>query len=108
MVFLGFSPIYFTQKNGRRHSTYKAFIEPIRNKPNLKIYKFSQAYRVLFKGDKPPYQAYGVEYERHGVRKIAYATKEVIISAGTLMSPHILMHSGIGPRKHLEDNRVNN
>lgn len=102
----GFSPIYFTQKNGRRHSTYKAFIEGIRNRPNLKIYKFSQVYRVLFKGDKPPYQAYGVEYERHGVRKIAYATKEVIVSAGTLMSPHVLMHSGIGDRKHLEQNRI--
>lgn len=62
---------------------------------------------MLFRGDKPPYQAYGVEYERHGVRKIAYAKKEVIVSAGTLMSPHVLMHSGIGERKQLEEFGVN-
>jgi choline dehydrogenase-like flavoprotein len=51
-------------------------------------------------------EAYGVEYVRHGVKKRAFATKEVIVSAGTLMSPHVLMHSGIGPREHLEENKV--
>ena len=50
----------------------------------------------------PNNEAYGVEYERHGVKKIAYANKEVIISAGAIQSPKILMLSGIGPRKHLE------
>lgn len=47
--------------------------------------------------------AYGVEYDRHGRRRMAYATKEVIISAGTVESAKLLMLSGIGPKTHLAD-----
>jgi choline dehydrogenase len=48
-------------------------------------------------------ETYGVEYVRHGENKIAYATKEVILSAGAIGSPKILMQSGIGPREDLEN-----
>jgi choline dehydrogenase-like flavoprotein len=51
-------------------------------------------------------EAYGVEYIRHGRKRIAYAAKEVILSAGAIRSPHILMHSGIGPSSHLSENNV--
>jgi len=51
-------------------------------------------------------KATGVEYERHGEVKIAYATKEVILSAGSVMSPHILKHSGIGAKEELEKHNV--
>ncbi|ODM94801.1 L-sorbose 1-dehydrogenase [Orchesella cincta] len=47
--------------------------------------------------------AFGVEYDRHGVKKMAYATKEVIITAGAIETPKLLMLSGIGPRTHLAD-----
>jgi choline dehydrogenase len=46
--------------------------------------------------------AYGVEYIRHGEKKTAFATKEVILSAGVINSPKLLMHSGIGPKAQLE------
>jgi len=45
--------------------------------------------------------AYGVQYDRHGQAKFAFAEKEVVISAGTLQSPKILMLSGIGPAANL-------
>jgi len=55
--------------------------------------------KILFKG--PNNEAYGVEFERHGRRRVAYATKEIILSAGSLDSAKILMLSGIGPEEHL-------
>lgn len=47
--------------------------------------------------------AYGVEYVRHGRVETAIATKEVILSAGTLGSSKLLMLSGVGPRGHLDE-----
>lgn len=52
-------------------------------------------------------RAYGVTYYRHGLTKFARATKEIILSAGAVMSPKILMNSGIGPTQHLEEIGVN-
>jgi choline dehydrogenase-like flavoprotein len=43
---------------------------------------------------------------RHGLKRTAFARKEVVISAGAVMSPHILMHSGIGPWSQLKENKV--
>lgn len=51
--------------------------------------------------------AVGVEYTRHGQTHVAMATKEVILSAGALQTPKILMLSGIGPADHLKSFGVN-
>ena len=48
-------------------------------------------------------RAVGVEYVHDGRLKKIYVNKEVILSAGAIGSPQILMLSGIGPRDHLED-----
>lgn len=53
-------------------------------------------------------RAYGVEYDWHGKTEFAYAHREVILSAGAMMSPQLLMLSGIGPKKHLQDLGVTN
>lgn len=48
-------------------------------------------------------QAYGVVFTKFGVQKTVYSDREVILSAGSLASPQLLMLAGIGPKDHLED-----
>ncbi|CAG7722954.1 unnamed protein product [Allacma fusca] len=96
----GCSPLVITAKNGRRVGSYGAFLRHARHRRNLHIRKFARVTRLLFEG--PENRAIGVEYNRHGLSKFVYASKEVILSAGALNSPQLLMLSGIGPREHLE------
>jgi len=49
------------------------------------------------------YRVYGVQYERHGITYSALANMETILSAGTIGTPKILLLSGIGPRKYLQE-----
>ena len=99
----GVTLVQFTQKDGSRLSTNKAFIEPFRgNRSNLKVVTNIMVTRVLI--DPQNKTAYGVEYawEKHrNFRGKIYANKEVIVSTGALKSPHVLMLSGIGPRSAL-------
>ena len=60
-------------------------------------------FQVLMKGN----QAYGIEMKWNNTIRQVRAKKEVILSAGTIESPHLLMLSGIGPRRHLESLDVN-
>lgn len=90
-----------TSKDGKRVSSNAAFIRPIRGKrSNLVIKTNAQVTKILI----DPYTkiAYGVKYKQEGLWREDYANKEVILSAGALNSPKILMLSGIGPREHLE------
>ncbi|CAG7821477.1 unnamed protein product, partial [Allacma fusca] len=70
------------------------------NRSNLHVRKFSQVSKIVFEG--PDNRAVGVEYFRYGRKEVAFASKEVILSAGSINSPQILMLSGIGPKEHLE------
>jgi choline dehydrogenase len=82
-----------TQRRGWRHNTARAYLGPARSRPNLRILTRAHAIRVLFAGAR----AVGVEYHRRGCVQRAMAAREVILAAGTLESPHLLMLSGVGP-----------
>ena len=89
----------FTIKDGRRHSTATAFLKPALRRSNLKVITHAKANSVIIENNK----AVGVEYLINKVEsKKAYATKEVIVSAGAFQSPQILMLSGIGDAKELQ------
>ncbi len=91
-------------RQGKRSSTYRAFLEgEAERRPNLAIITGAQATRVILEGSRGQMAAKGVEYRIMGGEvRTARANKEVILSAGAVGSPHLLMLSGIGPRRELE------
>lgn len=91
-------------KNGRRCSSNTAFLFPAKNRPNLNVKKNSMVTRILI--DKDTKRVNGVEFVSRGKTRRVLVRKEVIISAGTINSPQLLMLSGIGPEKHLKEKKI--
>lgn len=96
----GFAFFQFTQRRASRCSTAKAFLRPARLRKNLHVALFAHVTKVII--DETTKRALGVEFIRNGKKSAAYAKREVILSAGTVNTPHLLMLSGVGPREHLE------
>jgi choline dehydrogenase len=95
----------FMQHNiraGKRHSAYTAYVEPVRSRPNLTVRTAAQVRRIVFEGRK----AVGVELVESGASRIVRASREVILSAGALNSPQVLMLSGIGPAAQLQQHGI--
>lgn len=88
-----------TIQNGRRHSTRRAFLDPILHRQNLHIGVYCHVTKVLVKRG----MAQGVIFDRFSVAHRALARREVILSAGAIGSPQLLLLSGIGPARHLGD-----
>lgn len=97
----GFTLSHGTLREGLRCSTAKGFLRPISKRPNLHVSMHSLVEEILINDDTN--QAYGVTFSKFGAKKSVYADREVILSAGSLNSPQLLMLAGIGPRKHLEE-----
>jgi choline dehydrogenase-like flavoprotein len=89
----GFGIFQVTIKDGRRESAATAFLNPIKQKPNLKIETDAQVSRIVIANGR----ATGVEFTRNGTVARVDAKREVIVTAGTFQSPQVLMLSGIGP-----------
>lgn len=83
--------------DNKRCSAATAFLTPILDRPNLTVQTYATATRLLFEGKR----AVGVEYVKNGQTHQAEAKQEVILSAGTFLSPKLLMLSGIGPSEEL-------
>jgi choline dehydrogenase len=81
-----------TTRGGRRMSVARAYLHPVTKRPNLQILKNALVQKILFEGSA----ASGIEYSHRGEIKTAHANAEVIISAGAINSPQLLMLSGIG------------
>ncbi|HSV35415.1 MAG TPA: GMC oxidoreductase, partial [Ramlibacter sp.] len=87
-----------THRNGERLSAAKAYLAPIRQRPNLQVITEAHTTRILMEGRR----ATGVAYRQGGELKQLKASREVLLCAGALMSPQLLMLSGIGPAAHLQ------
>ena len=88
-----------TQKNGRRWSAADAYLHPVASRPNLTVHTDALVTGIEISAG----QATGVRYLRRGVEELAMANGEVIVSAGAIGSPQLLMLSGIGPPDHLRE-----
>lgn len=89
-------------RRGFRHSAARAYLGQAWRRRNLRIVTNAQVERVLFEGRR----AVGVLYRRRGRLCTATAGREVILSAGALASPKILMLSGVGPATHLRESGI--
>jgi choline dehydrogenase len=86
----------FTQKNGERVTAEGAYLDPVRHRPNLTVMSETEVARVVFDGRK----ATGIAFRRQGQHGTLNG-REVVLSAGSFVSPHLLMLSGIGNAKDL-------
>src|SRR5262249_15769363 len=87
-------------RGGTRETSASAFLRPALNRPNLTVLTGTQAKRVILNGRR----AEGVEARgADGSNLIVRARREVVLSAGALQSPQLLLLSGIGDGAHLQD-----
>ena len=93
----GFGYVQATQLRGRRCSAARAFIDPVRRRPNLAASTYSAARRILIEGGR----ATGVEASIDGNLVSLRATGEIIVCCGAIASPQLLMLSGIGDPQEL-------
>lgn len=89
-----------TVRRGSRCSTAKAFLRPVRLRPNFHLALNTFVTKILINPQTK--RAWGVEFVRNKRRQIIRARKEVIMSAGAINTPQLMMLSGVGPRDHLE------
>jgi choline dehydrogenase len=91
-----------TQWGGLRCSAARGYLRPIRGHRNLTLLTRAFVSRVQLRNGA----AEAVEFEHFGIRKIARANREVVLAAGTIGSPKILMLSGIGSREQLASHGI--
>ena len=98
----GVGPIHFTQKGGRRWSAATAFLKPALRRPNLALETEALAERLLLEGKR----VVGIEYRKGTDKRTARAAREVIVAAGAIATPPLLLRSGLGPAEHLRDHGI--
>ncbi|TRC79209.1 choline dehydrogenase [Mesorhizobium sp. WSM4310] len=98
----GFGKFDFTIKDGKRWSTSYAFLRPIAGRKNLTVLTKALTQRIVLANGR----AAGVEFSHNGTLRTAHAEREVVVSAGAVNSPQILLLSGIGPADELAEHGI--
>ena len=98
----GFGYYQVTMKKGKRWSTARAFLDPARSRPNLRIETDALVSNIILEGKR----AVGVAYSVHGQKREARVNREVIVSCGSVQSPGVLEHSGIGQPELLKKHGI--
>jgi choline dehydrogenase len=98
----GFCQTLVTQRRGARWSTADAYLKPALRRQNLKLFTDAHVTRVLFDGNR----AVGVELDTDGRRQVVRARREVLLCAGAINTPQLLMLSGIGDRDQLAEHGI--
>jgi choline dehydrogenase-like flavoprotein len=98
----GCCAFHVNQKRGRRWSSATAFLKPVLHRPNLRLETGCLAEAVVFDGRR----AVGVRWRQGGAPRSARCSGEVILAAGAIGSPQLLLLSGVGPAQHLRERGV--
>ena len=98
----GFSRVVVTQRRGARWSAADAYLRPALRRKNLKLLTEATVTRVILEGSR----AVGVEFQKNGRRQFVQARREVVLCAGAVNSPQLLMLSGIGDREQLRSHGI--
>ncbi|KOB68525.1 putative ecdysone oxidase [Operophtera brumata] len=100
----GYGTAQFAIDDHYRQDTVHTYLNQIRNRTNFSLQKYTEVVKILINKKKV---VTGVEAIVNGKEPITfYARKEVIVSAGAINSPKLLMLSGIGPKQHLKENGI--
>ena len=97
---VGFVPV--SQRRGRRYSVADGYLRPARRRRNLEVVTGAEAQRVLIERGR----AYGVAFQRAETVHAAHVRREVILCAGAIGSPHLLLRSGVGPADVLAEAHI--
>ncbi len=98
----GCCAFHVNQQRGRRISTARAFLKPVLKRANLRLETGCLVEGVIFEDGR----AVGVCWRQAGAMRSARCRGEIVLAAGAIGSPQILMLSGIGPAAHLRDNGI--
>ncbi len=93
----GFGPMHMTIRGGVRESTSRAYLQPVRRRPNLTVVTGALVQRIEFDGRR----AVGISFRRKGDSTTVTARREVILCVGAIASPLLLQCSGVGAADHL-------
>ncbi|KAF8516688.1 alcohol oxidase [Hysterangium stoloniferum] len=99
----------YIDKNGTRVTSESSYLTvDVLKRPNLKVAIHSHVTKIIFDTSGESKRATGVEFsnKKGGPRYRVKVKKEVVLSAGAIHSPHILMLSGVGPKEHLEKHEI--